>query len=90
VNDEDDESSDVKLVKPISSNQVTMFKHINTAIGTIDDNDASRERTAKVTRVTESAVAYKELYSERYKAACQLSLHHFFKRLESCQSTGSA
>jgi hypothetical protein len=32
----------------------------------------------------------RELYSNRLKAAHHLSLHHFFKRVESCQSTGGA
>jgi hypothetical protein len=67
------------------------FKHTDTAIGIIDDNDANRERSAKITRATENAMAcYKKLYSKRQKAACKLSLHHFFMRAESCQSTGSA
>jgi hypothetical protein len=38
-----------------------------------------------------SAVACcKELCNEGQKAACQLSVHHLFKRVEICQSTGSA
>jgi hypothetical protein len=61
------------------------------AIGIVDENDASRERSAEVTTATESAVACcRELCSERQKAARQLSLHHFFKRVEICQSTGPA
>jgi hypothetical protein len=89
LNDEDDESYDVEPLKHLSTKQLTeCFKHINIAISIIDDNDANRERSAKVTRAIESAVVcYKEFYSERQKAA---SLHHFFRRAESCQSTGSA
>jgi hypothetical protein len=45
---------------------VEFFKHTDIAIDIIDDNDASRERNAKVTRDNESALAcYKELYRER-------------------------
>lgn len=51
----------------------------------------SMEQSAKVTKVIQSAVAcYKELHSERQKAACQLSLQHFFRKVESCQSTDPA
>jgi hypothetical protein len=76
-------------VKHLATKQlVEFFKHNDTALGIIDDNDANRGRSAKVARGTESALAcYKELYRERQKAAHQLSLHHFFKRVESCQST---
>jgi hypothetical protein len=64
---------------------------MNTASGTTDDDDANRERSAKVTMAIESAVVcYKELYRKGQKAVCQFSLHHFFKRVESCQSIGSA
>jgi hypothetical protein len=65
MNDEDDESSDVKPVKHISTEQLThFFKHISTAIAIIDD--AIRERSSKVIKVTESAASYfEELYSKR-------------------------
>jgi predicted ATP-dependent endonuclease of OLD family len=91
LSDEVDESSDVVPVKHLTTKQlVEFFKHIDIAIGIIGDNDANRERSAKVARGIESALAcYKELYREMQKAACQLSLHHFFKRVESCQSTDS-
>jgi hypothetical protein len=57
------------------------FKHTDTAISITADNDANRERSAKVTTAIKSAVAcYKELYSKRVKAACQLSLHYFLRR----------
>jgi hypothetical protein len=81
----------VEPVKHHSTNQLTeLLKYINTVTGIIDDND-NRERSAKVTKAIESAVAcYKELYSKRQEAACKLSLNHFFKRVESCQSTASA
>jgi hypothetical protein len=70
---------------------IEFFKHTDTATVITDDNDANRERSAKVTRVIESAVAcYKELYSKRQKAACWLHRHHFFKRAESCPTTGPA
>jgi hypothetical protein len=56
--DEDDESSDVVPIKHLTSKQlVEFFKHIDIAIGIIDDNDANRERSAKVTRGIESALA---------------------------------
>jgi hypothetical protein len=82
----DDESSN------LSTQRLTeFFKHINTATGIRGDNDANREETAIVTRVIGSAMTcYKELYSERQKAASHLSPYHFFKRVESYQSTGSA
>jgi hypothetical protein len=38
----------------------------------------------KLREVLSAVACYKELYTERQKAACQLSLHHFFKRAESC------
>jgi hypothetical protein len=59
----------------IQAKQLTeFFKHMNTAIGIIYNNDANRERSVKVTRVIQCVVAcYKELYSERQKAAWQLS-----------------
>jgi hypothetical protein len=68
---EDDESCDVKPVEHLSVKQLSeICKHINTSIGFIDDNDASRERTAKVIRATESAVACcKELFSDSPEAA---------------------
>jgi NH3-dependent NAD+ synthetase len=73
LSDEDDEFSDVVPVKHLTTNQlVEFFKHTNIAIGIIDDNAANRERSAKVARGTESALAsYKELYRERQKAARQ-------------------
>jgi hypothetical protein len=91
LSNEDYESSDVVPVKCLTTKQlVEFFKHIDIAKGIMDDNDANSERSAKVARRIESALAcYKELYSERQKAARQLSLHHFFKRVESCQSTDS-
>jgi hypothetical protein len=90
LNNEDDESSDVKPVKHISTEQLTaFFKHINTAIGIVDDG-AIRERSWKDIRVIESAVSYYEVCSKRQKAALHLSLRHFFKRGEICQSTFSA
>jgi hypothetical protein len=91
LSNEDDESSDVVPVKHLTTKQlVEFFKHIDIAIGIMDDNDANRERSAKVARGIESALdCYKEPYRERLKAACQLSLHHFFKRVESCESSDS-
>jgi hypothetical protein len=78
-------------VKHLTTKQlVEFFKHIDIAIGSTDYNDANRERSAKVARGIESALAcYKELCRERQKAARRLSLHHLFKRAESCQSTDS-
>jgi hypothetical protein len=91
LNDEDDASSDVKPVTCLSTEQPTEFlKHIDTAFGITGNNDGIRDRSAKVTTAVVSTVAFcKELYSGRQKAACQLCLHHFFRRVESCQSTGS-
>lgn len=58
LDDDDDESSDVKPVKRLSTRHLTeFFRHINTAFGITDDNDANRERSAEVTRGIESAVA---------------------------------
>jgi hypothetical protein len=82
-----DKSSDVNPLKPLSTKQLTeFFKHFNTGIGITYDNDAKRERSIKSYTVIESAVAcYKELNSERQKAAFQLSLRNLFKRVETCQ-----
>jgi hypothetical protein len=79
------------LLKHLTTKQlVEFFKHTDIAIGIIDENDASRESSDKVARGIESALAcYKELYRKRQKAARQLSLRHFFKRVEICQSTDS-
>jgi hypothetical protein len=76
----------------ILATQLTeFFKHMATPAGIIDDNGANRERNAEVTRAVESAVAcFKELYSKRQKAVCELSLRYLFKRVESCQSIGCA
>jgi hypothetical protein len=82
---------ELKAAKHLTTKQlVAFFKHTDIATGIIDDNDANRERSVKVARGIESALAcYKELFWERHEAACQLSLHHFFKRVESCESTDS-
>jgi hypothetical protein len=73
LSDEDDESSDVVPVKHLTTKQlVEFFKHTDNDIGITDDNDANRVRSAKVARGIESALAcYKELYTERQKAARQ-------------------
>lgn len=71
MNDEDDESCVVKPVESLSGKQLTeICKHISISIGIIDDNVASRDRTAKVIRATESAVACcNELCSDSPEAA---------------------
>jgi hypothetical protein len=55
----------VKPVKRLSTRHLNeFFKHINTISGITDDNDANRDRSAEVTRGTESDVARcKELCS---------------------------
>jgi hypothetical protein len=64
---------------------------IDTSLSIRDDKDANSERSAKVTRVIEAAVAcYKALYRERQKAAHQLSLLHFLRKLKVAKSTGAA
>jgi hypothetical protein len=92
LNYEDYATSAGKPVKRPSTKQlITFFKHNDTTIGITDDTDINKGRCAKVTQAIDSSVAcYKELYSERQKAALQQSLHHFFRGAESCQSTGSA
>jgi hypothetical protein len=53
----------------------------------------TRKRSAEVIKVIEKSVdCCKEPYNKKQKVAWQLSLslHHFLKRAESCQYTGSA
>jgi hypothetical protein len=46
LNDEEGESSDVKSVKHLSTKQLTEFcKHINSATGITDNNDATMDRS---------------------------------------------
>jgi hypothetical protein len=89
LNEKGDESSVVKPVQLLLTKQIAeFFKHIDTAISIIDENDPNRERRAKAARDTQSALAcYKELYRERKNAAYQLTLDHFFNIAENRQST---
>jgi hypothetical protein len=70
------------------SKLLNFFKHIDTAISIIDENDPNRESSAKVARDIQSSFAcYEELYRERKNAAYQLTLDHFFNIAENRQST---
>jgi hypothetical protein len=70
------------------SKLLNFFKHIDTAISIIDENDPNRERSAKVARDIQSTLAcYKELYRERKNAAYQLTLDNFFNIAENRQFT---
>lgn len=82
LSDEDDESSDVVLVKHRTAKQlVEYFKHTDVLNG----NDGHRERNAEVPTGIEGALAcYKELYRGRLEAARHLCLHRLFKAIESC------
>jgi hypothetical protein len=90
LNEKSDESSVVEPVKLLSTKQIAeFFKHIDTAIIIIDENDPNnRERSVKVARDIQSFLAcFKELYKERKNAASQLTLDHFFNIAENRQST---
>jgi hypothetical protein len=89
LNEKGDESSVVEPVKLLLTKQIAeFFKHIDTAISIIDENDPNRERSAKVARDIQSALAcYKEFYGERKNAAYQLTLDHFFNTAENRQFT---
>jgi hypothetical protein len=75
LNEKGDESFVVKPVQLLLTKQTAeFFKHTDTAISIIDENDPNRERSVKVARDIQSALAcYKELYRERKK--CCLSAH---------------
>jgi hypothetical protein len=88
LNEKGDEFSVVKPVQLLSKQIAEFFKHTDTAISIIDENDPNRERGAKVARDIQSALAcYKEFYRERKNAAYQLTLDHFFNIAENRQFT---
>jgi hypothetical protein len=78
----------------IQAKQLTEFvKHIDTANGVTDNNDASRDRCAKVTRMIKSAEAcYKELYSKKHVSYFSITSSRELKAgnpadLQECQSS---
>jgi hypothetical protein len=74
-------------IKQLSTKQIIeFFKHTDSAIRIIEENDPNETRSTKVAREIQNyLVCYKELYRERKNAARQLSLHCFIKKVEDHQ-----
>jgi hypothetical protein len=79
MNDDSQEPSLAELTKQVSGKQMTeCFKHADSAIRTMEENDPNETRSAKVVReIQNSLTRYKELYREGKNAARQLSLNCF-------------
>jgi hypothetical protein len=81
MNDESQKPLFPEPIKQLSIKQMTkFFKHTDSAIRIIEENDPNETRSVKVAREIQNSLAYyKELYRERKNAAHQLSLGFHLK-----------